>query len=142
MPWPRIDGLRTMEIGSPGAMRAELTGLVLAGHKVGTAGLFDDYAGDGEELEHVGEILVLVDDVGAEIGRIRVTQVVTVPFTEVTDEFARSEGEATPAGRSGPTRTGRSGSSTWRPSPTTPWSPASASNSSEHSGQQRYAVVM
>ncbi|GAB6897360.1 ASCH domain-containing protein [Kineosporia succinea] len=93
MPWPRIDGLRTMEIGSPGAMRAELTGLVLAGHKVGTAGLFDDYAGDGEELEHVGEILVLVDDVGAEIGRIRVTQVVTVPFTEVTDEFARSEGE-------------------------------------------------
>ncbi len=93
MGWPRIDGLRVMELGSPGAMRAELNGLVLAGAKRGTAGIFADYATDGEELEQPGEILVLVDDDGAGIARIEVTDVDVVPFAQVTDEFARSEGE-------------------------------------------------
>ncbi|MBT0769262.1 hypothetical protein KIH74_10045 [Kineosporia sp. J2-2] len=36
---PRIDGLRVMELGSPGAMRAEPNALVPAGVKQGTAGL-------------------------------------------------------------------------------------------------------
>ena len=93
MAWPRVAGLRVMELGSKGAMRAELNRLVLAGHKRGTAGLFADYAADGEELEQPGEVLVLVDDDLAEVARIEVTAVEVVPFSEVTDEFARSEGE-------------------------------------------------
>lgn len=93
MSGPRIDGLRLMEIGSPGPMRAELTGLVLAGVKRGTAGLLSDYEQDGEELEQVDETMVLVGDELEEIGRIVVTSVHVVPFSQVTDEFARSEGE-------------------------------------------------
>ncbi|GLY33343.1 ASCH domain-containing protein [Kineosporia sp. NBRC 101731] len=93
MGWPRIDGLRTMEIGTPGAMRKELTGLVLAGPKRGTAGLLSEYADEGEELERVGEVMVLVDDDITEIGRIRITAVDVVAFGAVSDEFARSEGE-------------------------------------------------
>jgi hypothetical protein len=31
MTWPRIDGLRTLELGTPGALRKELTALVLSG---------------------------------------------------------------------------------------------------------------
>lgn len=94
MTWPRTDGLRTLELGSPGPMRQELTGLVLAGRKTGTAGLREpDYEGEAEEIEHVGERLVLVGDDGERLGLVEVTAVQVVPFAEVTDEFARSEGE-------------------------------------------------
>lgn len=91
--WPRIEGLRTLQLGGPGELRRRLTGLVLAGPKRATAGLHAEYAEKGEELEHVGEVLVLVDDDAAEIGRVRVTGVLVVPFDEVTGEFARAEGE-------------------------------------------------
>ncbi len=93
MSWPRVDGLRAMELGTEGAMRAELNGLVLAGVKQGTAGLLEEYEAEGEVMEHPGEVLVLVDDDLAEVGRIRITGVEVVPFSQVSDEFARSEGE-------------------------------------------------
>jgi uncharacterized protein YhfF len=48
--WPRIDGLRTLELGTPGEMRARLTSYVLDGDKRGTAGLLAEYAEEGEEL--------------------------------------------------------------------------------------------
>ena len=41
MTFPVVDGLRTMEFGSPGQMRAWLNDLVLRGLKVGTFGLVD-----------------------------------------------------------------------------------------------------
>ncbi|MCD5314141.1 ASCH domain-containing protein [Kineosporia babensis] len=82
-----------MELGSPGEMRAELNGLVLAGTKRATAGLFSDYEEDGEAIEQPGEVMVLVDDDLAEVGRIVITGFEVVPFDQVTDEFARSEGE-------------------------------------------------
>lgn len=63
--WPRIDGLRVMELGTPGKVRAELTGLALSGAKKATAGILPlDYEAEGEEVERVGERLVLVDSSG------------------------------------------------------------------------------
>lgn len=91
--WPRVNGMRTMELGAPGEQRARLTGYVLDGVKVGTAGLLGDYADEGEELERVGERLSLVDSEINELAVIEVTAVEIVPFAEVTWEFARSEGE-------------------------------------------------
>lgn len=91
--WPRVNGMRTMELGSPGGQRERLTGHVLDGAKVGTAGLLSDYAAEGEELERVGERLSLVDSEINEPAVIEVTAVEIVPFAEVTWEFARSEGE-------------------------------------------------
>ncbi|MEH1098688.1 ASCH domain-containing protein [Micromonospora sp. CPCC 205561] len=91
--WPRIGGLRTLALGTPGELRARLNTLVLAGVKTATAGLLTEYAGEGEELERVGERLVLVDDADALVGVVQVTGVEVVRFAEVPWEFARSEGE-------------------------------------------------
>lgn len=92
--WPTVDGLRTLELGSPGALRARLTALVLAGRKRATAGLLDvDYRDEGEALEQPGEILVLVDDDGGEVGRVQVEAVVVRRFADVPWEFAAAEGE-------------------------------------------------
>ncbi len=91
--FPRLDGLRTLELGTPGEMRARLNALVLSGQKVATAGILVEYEEEGEALETVGEVLVLVDDEVQEIGRVEVTSVDVVRFDEVTWEFAESEGE-------------------------------------------------
>ncbi len=92
--WPRIDGLRTLELGTPGEMRDRLNALVLAGKKRATAGLLDgDYGNEGEQPEYVGERLVLVDNDGARIGEVEVTAVEIVPMRDVNWEFADSEGE-------------------------------------------------
>ena len=88
-----MDGLRTLELGTPGEMRQELVGLVLSGPKRATAGLLGDYEIEGEALETVGERLVLVGTQGERVGLIEVTAVEIAPFAQVSDEFARSEGE-------------------------------------------------
>lgn len=91
--WPRIGGLRTLALGTPGRVRTNLNTLVLAGVKTATAGLLTEYAEDGEELEHVGERLVLVDDDNALAGMVEVTGVEVTRFADVSWDFARSEGE-------------------------------------------------
>ncbi|MEU5721091.1 ASCH domain-containing protein [Micromonospora sp. NPDC047738] len=92
--WPRIGGLRTLALGTPGEMRTNLNTLVLAGVKTATAGLLtSEYADENEELEHVGERLVLVDDHDALVGLVEVTGVEVVRFADVSWDFARSEGE-------------------------------------------------
>ena len=73
--FPVVDGLRTMEFGSPGQMRAWLNDLVLPGRKVGTFGLVDEYVEEGEPVEEVGERLCVVDD---DLNRVAVVEVVEV----------------------------------------------------------------
>ncbi|MCU1589975.1 MAG: hypothetical protein JWP11_1231 [Frankiales bacterium] len=91
--WPRVDGLRTLELGHAGEQRDRLNGYVLHGSKRATAGIADEYAEEGEALEHVGERLVLLDNDGAEVGRVEVTGVVVRRFEDVPFEFADAEGE-------------------------------------------------
>lgn len=92
--WPRIDGLRVLELGTPGKLRTWLTDLTLSGTKTATAGLLPlDYEAEGEDLEQVGERLVLVDSSGKRAGEIEITRVEPTPFAEVTWEFAQAEGE-------------------------------------------------
>lgn len=91
--WPRVDGLRALELGTPGGLREELNGLVLSGQKRATAGLLLEYAQDGEALEHVGELLALLDDDGRALAAIEVTDVQVRRFADVTWEFAAAEGE-------------------------------------------------
>jgi len=85
--------LRSMQIGTPGPMRQRLNALILAGEKRATAGLASDYEKEGEPLEHVGERLTLVDDVGEGVGIVVVTRVQTCRFIDVPWEFARTEAE-------------------------------------------------
>nr|WP_091107771.1 ASCH domain-containing protein [Micromonospora citrea] len=91
--WPRIGGLRTLALGTPGELRTRLNTLVLAGVKTATAGLTVEYAQEGEELEHVGERLVLVDDEDSLVGVVEVTGVEAVRLADVPWDFARAEGE-------------------------------------------------
>ncbi|WP_336211142.1 ASCH domain-containing protein [Nonomuraea sp. LPB2021202275-12-8] len=92
--WGRANGLRVVELGTPGEMRTWLTDLVLAGSKKATAGLLElDYQAEDEELEHVGEHLALIYDSGSHVATLEVVEVALVPFAEVSWEFAQSEGE-------------------------------------------------
>ncbi len=82
-----------MEIGNPGEQRDRLLALVLAGPKVATTGLLEEYEEEGEAVEHVGERLVLLDSDGRDSGEIEITRVAVVAWSMVTWEHARSEGE-------------------------------------------------
>ena len=94
MTFPRINGMRCMELGARGTpLQDELNALVLSGVKVATAGLLVDYAVEGEELETVGEEQFLIDGSLEPIARIRLLRVDVVPFCDVTWAFAQAEGE-------------------------------------------------
>jgi uncharacterized protein YhfF len=91
--WPRVDGKRSLELGTPGEMRARLNRLVLEGRKRATAGLLAEYAQEGEKLEHVGERLAVLDDHGRSVATVEITQVDVLPFAEVPWQFMTAEGE-------------------------------------------------
>src|ERR1035438_2044747 len=93
MAFPIVDGLRSLEVGTRGAMRQRLNGLILDGHKRATAGLLLEYVREDEELESVGELLALLDDDSQRIATVVVTEISTVPFIEVPWKFAQAEGE-------------------------------------------------
>lgn len=93
MSFPVVAGLRSLELGSPGASRQRLTALVLEGRKRATAGLVAEYEREGEPPEHVGERLALLDDDGAHCATVVVTRVDLCRFDEVPDDFALAEGE-------------------------------------------------
>lgn len=91
--FPVVDGLRSIEFGTPGESRARLVEFVLHGNKRATAGLAHDYAKEGEPIEHVGELLAMVDNDGNHVGTLKVTRVEVVRFLDVPDEFALAEAE-------------------------------------------------
>ena len=91
MKFPVVDGLRTLELGTPGSIREWLNGLVLEGEKRATAGTTDDY--EDNEKEYVGERLALVNDDLVKVGIVEVTGVVETTFGEVPWSFAQAEGE-------------------------------------------------
>jgi uncharacterized protein YhfF len=93
VPFPMVDGLRTLEIGTRGAMRQRLNQLILDGQKRATAGLLMEYVKEDEELETEGELLALVDDDTQRIATVVVLEVETVPFIEVPWKFAQAESE-------------------------------------------------
>ena len=90
----RIDGMRTIEFGTPGASREKLVNLILHGQKRATAGLLvGDYESEGEPIEHVGELLAIVDNDGKHVGTMKVTRVEVLRFADVPDELALAEAE-------------------------------------------------
>ena len=93
MTFPVVDGLRSLELGSPAGMREKLNALVLTGTKVATFGLADEYRDEGEPVEHVGERLALVDDDLTQIGVIEVIEVREVRVGDVTWAMVEAEGE-------------------------------------------------
>ena len=93
MAFLRVNGLRSIEFGTPGAMRDHLNDLIINGNKRATAGLLEEYIDDGEEIEFVGERLVILDNDQKQIGIIKVTRVEVLEFKDVPTEFALAEAE-------------------------------------------------
>lgn len=90
----RINGIRTIEFGTPGPSREKLVNLILHGEKRATAGLLtSDYEAEGEPIEHVGELLAIVDNDGTHVGTMQVTRCEVLRFADVPDEFALAEAE-------------------------------------------------
>jgi len=88
---PVVNGLRTLELGTPGTMREWLNELVLEGKKRATAGTADEY--EENEKEFVGERLALVNDELVMVATVEVTDVVESTFGNVPWSFAETEGE-------------------------------------------------
>ena len=86
--------MRTIEFGTPGPSREKLVNLILHGQKRATAGLLiGDYESEGEPIEHVGELLAIVDNDGKHVGTMKVTRAEIMRFADVPDEFALAEAE-------------------------------------------------
>ena len=94
MAFLRVNGLRSIEFGTPGQMRDRLNNLIINGNKRATAGLLkEDYLDEGEEIEFVGERLAILDNQQKTIGIIKVTRVEVLDFKDVPTEFALAEAE-------------------------------------------------
>ena len=92
--WPRVDGMRAFGLGRPGAMRDELTALVLDGKKTATAGLWCvEYEPEDEALDEVGERQVLLGSDEQPVAIVEVTRLEVHAFVAVPWEFADAEGE-------------------------------------------------
>ena len=94
MAFLRVNGLRSIEFGTPGQMRDRLNNLIINGNKRATAGLLkEDYLDEGEEIEFVGEKLAILDNQQQSVGIVKVTRVEVLDFKEVPTEFALVEAE-------------------------------------------------
>ena len=94
MAFLRVNGLRSIEFGTPGAMRDRLNDLIINGNKRATAGLLkEDYIDEGEEIEFAGERLAILDNNQKQIGIIKVTRVEVLEFKDVPTEYALAEAE-------------------------------------------------
>lgn len=91
--FPVVDGLRSIEFGTPGKSRETLVNFIINGNKRATAGLAADYEKEGEEVEFVGECLSMVDNAGKHVATLKVTRVDITRFADVPDEFALAEAE-------------------------------------------------
>ena len=91
--FPLVNGLRSIEFGNPGESRDKLVNFILHGQKRATAGLLRDYINENEPVEHVGELLAMLDNDGKQVGTLKITRVEILRFIDVPDEFALAEAE-------------------------------------------------
>lgn len=94
MAWPRVGGMRGIEMGTPGAFREELNRLILSGVKTTTTGVLAlDYEDEGEVLEEPGERLALIGNDGELAGVLEVIAAEAKRLDEVSLAHAVGEGE-------------------------------------------------
>ena len=79
--------------GATPAHADSLLALVLDGIKTGTASSLWDYEALGDPLPQTGDYSIILDAESRPRAVIETTAVTTVPFDEVTEEHAYSEGE-------------------------------------------------
>ncbi len=91
--FPRLEQpLHRFKFGDNREICGYLTPLVLSGKKTGTCWPYQD-AASGEPMVEAGEQAIYTDWDGNDVCRIEYTKVEIVPFNQVSEEFALSEGE-------------------------------------------------
>ena len=71
----------------------ELAELVLQGTKRATASLYLSYENDGDEIPLAGDLSIIINWEGVAQCIIKTTNIDIVPYKDVTEEFAATEGE-------------------------------------------------
>jgi len=66
--------------------------MVLTGKKTAISGLIQEYD-EGEPLPNKGDFSIILDREGTPRALIRTTEVLVVPFGEITDDQAEAEGD-------------------------------------------------
>ena len=89
----RISELEGWSFGDTPEMADELLELVLRGIKRATTSLHKAYEAEDEPLPVVGEESYVKDSQGCARCVLRTTHVKVLPMNEVTEDFARKEGE-------------------------------------------------
>ncbi len=89
----KYPGAVEFKFGDNRALCAELTALVLAGHKTATCGALRDFQDGGETMPVVGRTDIVTDWDGTPIAAIETQEVTIKTFSEVPEDFALSEGE-------------------------------------------------
>jgi uncharacterized protein YhfF len=88
-----IDGLPVAEFAFPGPLRDELVAAILAGAKTTTTGLLEEYEHYGDPIPEPGSRQALIDSDGRRIAVLEIVEARVIRVSEVTEEFARAEGE-------------------------------------------------
>lgn len=91
--WAEAVAPPAWSFGDAPGLADELLGLVLQGTKTATSSLAWEYEGGEEPLPAVGDLSILLDGAGEPRALIRTTEVRTVPFDAVDEDFAYDEGE-------------------------------------------------
>jgi uncharacterized protein YhfF len=81
------------EFGFPGPLRDRLVAAVLAGEKVSTTGLLEEYVRDGTPVERGGDRALVVGSDGRGVAVIETTEVEIKRMGDVDLRFAIDEGE-------------------------------------------------
>ncbi len=81
------------EFGFPGPLRDRLVAAILAGEKVTTTGLLEEYRREGTEPEGAGERQLVVDSDGRGVAIIELVEVEVRRMGDVDLAFAIDEGE-------------------------------------------------
>ena len=81
------------EFGFPGPLRDRLVAAILAGEKVTTTGLLEEYRREGTEPERAGERQLVVDSDGRGVAVIELVEVEVRRMGDVDLPFAIDEGE-------------------------------------------------
>lgn len=81
------------EFGFPGPLRERLVAAILAGEKVTTTGLLEEYRREGTEPPQVGQRELVVDSAGRGLAVIELVEVEVRRFGDIDLQFAIDEGE-------------------------------------------------
>ena len=81
------------ELGTPGPMRNRLVSAVLAGEKVATSSLLDQYEDQGEPLPVAGERRAMIGSSGEVVALVEVVEVSVIRLGDADERLAHDEGE-------------------------------------------------